>query len=219
MPEGITPAQARRFYDRFGRAQDLQFYEDRAFDRLLSLGAFDRAESVFELGCGTGRFAARLLPQLPAGARYVGQDVSETMVRICRERFGKTEPRAELRCGGELWLPDDDASFDRFVATYVLDLMPPDTINEVLNEAGRVVRPDGLLCVVALTHGEGRLSRWLSRAWERIATLRPEWVGGCRPIEVAPRLGGAWRIEHRELVTVMAITSEVVVARRVGPST
>ncbi len=57
----LTAEQARRVYDRIGRAQDTQsFYEDAVTRRLAQLGAFERAGSVFELGCGTGRYAARL---------------------------------------------------------------------------------------------------------------------------------------------------------------
>ncbi len=46
---GLTSGQARRFYDRFGRAQDLQaFYEDRATGDLLAHGRFDDARAVLE---------------------------------------------------------------------------------------------------------------------------------------------------------------------------
>lgn len=44
-------------------------------------GAFETATHVFELGCGTGRFAERLLERhLPATARYKGIDLGPTMV-------------------------------------------------------------------------------------------------------------------------------------------
>ncbi len=60
-------------YDRIGSLQDSQaFYEDRATGLLLQHGEFSSAESVFEFGCGTGRFALRLLeeylPPQPATA-------------------------------------------------------------------------------------------------------------------------------------------------------
>lgn len=216
VSEGITPDEARRFYDRFGRAQDLQFFEDPALALLLERGAFDRAEAVFELGCGTGRFATRAFAVLPPHARYVGQDVSDTMVRLSRERLSEHGARAEIRHHGELRLPDPDGAFDRFVATYVLDLLPDEDIDAVLAEAGRVLCPGGLLCVAALTHGERGVARWLSATWGRIASWRPAWVGGCRPIHVGSRLGSGWQLEHHERLSVMAVTSEVLVARRLA---
>ena len=58
----LTRSQAQTFYDRFGRKQDAQaFYEDGALDDLIDHAAFEQVEKVFELGCGTGRFASRLL--------------------------------------------------------------------------------------------------------------------------------------------------------------
>ena len=73
--------QARRVYDRIGRVQDIQaIYEHRATRTLLAWGEFERAQTVFEFGFGTGAFARRLLEQqLPplmralscTGSRYV----------------------------------------------------------------------------------------------------------------------------------------------------
>jgi ubiquinone/menaquinone biosynthesis C-methylase UbiE len=82
MGRTLTTAQAKAFYDRFGARQDAQsFYEDRAIDVLVVHGVFSTATSVFEFGCGTGRFAKRLLAQaLPPEARYMGVDVSSAMV-------------------------------------------------------------------------------------------------------------------------------------------
>lgn len=58
----LTRSQARRFYDHFGAKQDSQaFYEDAALDDLMRHADCAQAQSVFEFGCGTGRFAAQLL--------------------------------------------------------------------------------------------------------------------------------------------------------------
>jgi len=85
----LSPDHARRVYDRIGSLQDSQaFYEDRATDLLVQFGDFARARRVFEFGCGTGRFAARLLQQeLPSDAVYHGVDLSPTMVRLAEERI------------------------------------------------------------------------------------------------------------------------------------
>lgn len=53
-------ADAKRFYDRFGAKQDLQFYEHAALDNLIANSNFEHASSVFEIGCGTGRLAKNL---------------------------------------------------------------------------------------------------------------------------------------------------------------
>ena len=70
MRTEFTPADARRFYDRFGSRQDTQgFYENPALDDLVKHANFERALSVLEFGCGTGSFARRLFEAvLPADA-------------------------------------------------------------------------------------------------------------------------------------------------------
>lgn len=214
---------ARRVYDRIGRFQDTQrFYEDPAVDRLVELGAFQAASRVVEIGCGTGRLAARLLASsLPASATYAGVDVSETMVRLTGERLTPWSGRAAVHRldPPATSLPFPDATFDRAVATYVLDLLTPDDARAILAEARRVLVPGGLLAVVSLTHGTTAPSRLLSGAWGAIAGRCPSLVGGCRPIEVRDLLDGSdWHVTHAEVVVRLGVPSEVVVAETVPSS-
>lgn len=59
---GFTRGQTTAYYDRFGDKQDKQgFYEDIALAELVRYGRFEEATRVVEFGCGTGRFAERLL--------------------------------------------------------------------------------------------------------------------------------------------------------------
>ncbi len=62
-PENLaTLAQISALYDRFGGWLDTQaFYKDPAIDELFSHADFERARFVYELGCGTGRLAERIL--------------------------------------------------------------------------------------------------------------------------------------------------------------
>jgi SAM-dependent methyltransferase len=64
---------------------------------MIAHAAFDSAHSVFEFGCGTGAFAARLLQHhLPADASYVGLDISDTMVLLAQERLKPWSERARV---------------------------------------------------------------------------------------------------------------------------
>jgi ubiquinone/menaquinone biosynthesis C-methylase UbiE len=216
MP-GFTVEQARAFYDRFGRKQDWQrFYEDPAIDRLIEHAAFGQARRVLEFGCGTGRFAQRLLRGLlPAQCTYLGIDVSGTMVGIARQRLGEWPGRAEVRLSdGSGKLEQPDSSADRFVSNYVFDLLAPQQIASVLTQAHRVLVPDGLLCLVSLTHGRSLISRAVSRTWQRICALSPALVGGCRPLDLTEFLSPQWRIQHLESVASFGLTSQVLIASR-----
>ena len=211
----FTVDQARAFYDRFGRKQDWQrFYEDPAIGLLIEHAAFDQAHRIFEFGCGTGRFAQRLLRDVvPAHCSYLGMDVSGTMVDIARQRLEPWSRRAEVRrSDGSARLEEPDRSVDRFVSNYVFDLLGPEQINSVLTQAHRVLVPEGLLGLVSLTHGRGWFARAVSKTWQRIHSLSPALVGGCRPLELIEFLDAHWRVRYVDSVTTFGLTSQVVLA-------
>ncbi len=218
MMQILTHDEARRFYDAFGAKQDgQQFYEGRALADLVPHLELANARSVIELGCGTGRFAAELLgTQLTAGARSLGHDSSDPLVRLARARVAAFGARAEIRkTDGTPRLDAADASCDRFLSTYVLDLLSADDIGVVLAEAHRVTTPGGRLGLVSLTHGCTAPSRALMWIWARIHGMKPALVGGCRPLRVGEFLAAAhWRVQHRNVVTPFAIPSEIIVAER-----
>jgi SAM-dependent methyltransferase len=175
------PAEAKRFYDHLGLLQDWQgFYENPAINELIGHAAFDSAHSVFEFGCGTGALAARLLRQrLSAGARYVGLDISETMVSLAQDRLKPWSEFARVyRSDGSPRILEADCSFDRFVSTYVFDLLAPDFVKQLLSEAHRLLVPGGKLCLVSMTFGASRLSRTVCWGWQRLWRLSPGIVGG-----------------------------------------
>ena len=212
----LTRLQAQAFYDRFGSKQDSQaFYEDAALDDLIAHADFMGAQSVFEFGCGTGRFAARLLKDhLSTTATYIGIDLSTTMSNIATRRLVDYSTRAfVIQSGGAAQFPLADHSVDRIVSTYVLDLLSDTDLQQVISEASRVLKPNGKLCLVSLTDGMTTVSRVVSFLWSGLFRLNAQWVGGCRPIQLAPLLNQeAWAIEYHNLVTQFGVPSEVLIA-------
>ena len=211
----LSPAGAKRFYDRLGSGQDWQrFYENPATSQLIAHAGFDSAHSVFEFGCGTGALAVGLVQhRLPADARYVGLDISSTMVSLARERLKPWSGRARVyQTDGSPRIPEPDNSFDRFVSTYVLDLLAPDFIEQLVPEAHRVLVPGGKLCLVSMTFGASPLARVVCWGWQRLWRLSPGIVGGCHPIELSDYLpSGAWKSNLQTKVTSWGVTSEVLV--------
>ena len=214
----LTRDEVRAFYDRFGRKQDRQYwYESSATRDLRKHGGFETALAVFELGCGTGAFAAEVLAhELPQTAHYCGVDISSTMVELSRKRLERFGRRAEvLLTDGALKFVLPDASFDRFVTNYVLDLLSPEDIRQVLAEAYRLLKPGGCLCVVSLTCGRKGVARMVTWLWSAVHRLRPRLVGGCRPLQVQDFLAGErWRLDYQHVVTAFGVASEVVVASK-----
>lgn len=212
----LSPEQAKRFYDRLGARQDWQgFYENAALQELIAHAGFDSARSVFEFGCGTGALAARLLREyLPADARYVGLDLSSTMVSLARKRLQQWSERAHInQSDGSAQLQLPSHSFDRFVSCYVFDLLAPTFIEQLLMEAHRLLVPGGKLCLVSLTQGASWISRAVSLCWQSLWRLSPAIVGGCHPIELTNYLSSKeWNVEHQARLVRWGLTSEVLVA-------
>jgi len=212
----LSREEARGFYDRFGSRQDSQgFYEDPALRQLVDHAGFEQASAVFELGCGTGRFAGELLgSRLPSTATYIGTDPSSTMADLARRRLAPWGDRARIA------LSDDSGRFplpahsvDRVIATYVLDLMSEEDIHDSLAESRRVLVDGGRLCLVSLTHGVSVGSRLVIALWSLVFRLNAALVGGCRPIELAGYLPPTdWCIVHRGVVTPFGVPSEILVA-------
>jgi SAM-dependent methyltransferase len=211
----LNVSEVKAYYDRLGRWLDSQgFYENPAVDDLVAHARFRDAQRVFEFGCGTGKFAARLLGEcLPPSATYTGCDVSPVMVGLASRRLQAYPRRAKvLRTDGTVAFPLPDRSADRIVSTYVLDLLSEGDTRAFFAEAHRVLAPGGMLCLASLTEGVGPLSRAVSLLWAALFRLRPSVVGGCRPVRLDAYADRKhWRSAHRNIVTPFGVPSEVLI--------
>jgi len=212
----LTLEEAKAYYDDFGAKQDSQtFYEGPAIERLVANSHFERAASVFEFGCGTGRFAQELIDEhLLPDAIYCGTDVSSTMIQLATERLKPFGPRAMVtQSTTKVDVPAGDNSIDRFVSTYVFDLLPQAAAKEVLEEGHRALQADGLLCLASITHGTNFLSHAVMDIWGWVFSQKPSLVGGCRPTELTELLSAdQWQIRHQSVVIAWGIASEVLIA-------
>ena len=122
---------------------------------------------MYELGCGTGALAARLLGEhLPAEATYLGVDVSPHMVRLSRERLHRWAGRARVEpTDGSLPLSAAGGAHTHVLAVYVFDLLSEEYARAVLLEAARLLGPGGRVGLVSLTPGRSRVARLVSGAW------------------------------------------------------
>jgi hypothetical protein len=138
------------------------------------------------------------------------------MADLTRKKLARFGTRAEAtHSNGELRFPFAVGDFDRFLATYVLDLLSPTGIATVLAEAHRILPAGGLACFVSLSEGRGLVSHEIARAWRGVHDLDPRLVGGCRPIALAPFVDRAWwDVVCDEAVSAWGVPSEVLVLAR-----
>ncbi len=216
----LSHDQAARFYDTLGAGLDTQaFYEDAALRELVAHLNMKDCRAILEFGCGTGRLASELFETvLSPQATYVGLDVSRTMVALAKARLERWSGRAVVRqCDGDPRIDVKNGCFDRFICTYVLDLLSDTDIRAILGEAHRVLAPDGLLGVASLTNGPTPASRLISTIWRTLHTISPWLVGGCRPIVIERFLPRSeWVIEHVHAVTRFGVPTEIIVAKPVS---
>lgn len=210
---GTSAAQA--YYDRFGKKQNSQgFYEDPALNELITHAGFEDSQNVFEFGCGTGKFAARLLKNhLPSSALYHGIDISPVMIDLAKQRIETYVDRAHVvLTDSTRQFPLPDNSAHHVVSTYVLDLLSEAAILRFFEEAHRTLIPGGKVCLASLTQGVNLLSRIVSSLWMSIFRLNPAIVGGCRPIILDSFIDfQKWQVVYKKVVTPFAVPSEVLI--------
>lgn len=215
----IDPDTARCHYNANAAKQDAQgWYEDAALELLTRAAQFETATHIIEAGCGTGRYAKLVLKQHALNkTRYTGIDFSFAMLDLARDRLKSFDARVTLvESDITQVLPLDTASGDRFLATYVFDLLSETETRALLDEAHRVLEDGGLLCIASLsTKGRGALPRLISGFWTFIARVWPDRVGGCRPVSLAPFLNPQlWATGYQETAVSRGLTSEVIVAQK-----
>jgi SAM-dependent methyltransferase len=137
------------------------------YDRL----GVSRGEKLLDLGCGFGRhaFQAVLL-----GAGVVAVDAANDEVTQVRNTIGAMVDAGEVEKdeeagavqGNALRLPFGDGSFDRVIASEVLEHIPDDT--GAMAELSRVLRPGGTMAVTVPRYGPEMVNWALSHEYHDV---------------------------------------------------
>ena len=98
-------------------------------------------ETILDVGCGTGRFAAQLADTF--GAAVIGIDPSETM--LARAEANVRHPRVTFRNGNTANLPVEDGSACLLYLSMVYHHIGDR--GRAAREFSRALRPGGFLCI------------------------------------------------------------------------
>ena len=136
-----------RFYDRLTGSSETPIMRQG-----LKMLAVDRAESVLEIGCGTGKALAEMCAQVGASGGVHGIDLSPGMLRQAHERLAKAGMlhQVTLLEGDGARLPYRSACFSTVFLSFTLELFDTPEIPLVLAECRRVLMPGGRLGVVSM---------------------------------------------------------------------
>jgi SAM-dependent methyltransferase len=119
-----------------------------------------QAQTILELGCGTGNDAMRLAGE---GYAVTALDLSGEAIDRARSRFGAAVDFRVADISGPLPFPP--RSFDAAMSNVALHMFPDNITRAVFSEIGRVVRPGGLF----LFHVNALEDRPLRARWRPVA--------------------------------------------------
>jgi len=138
-----------------------------AITAVLELRARTRNERILEVGCGHGVLADYIAEK---GARYVGVDLSDKMIRHARKAHGTT---GEFILGDAERIPESGnvakGSFDAVIS--MLSLQDMVSLDDAIRGASWSLKPGGRM-VVLITHPCFRIPRQSGWGWDEERQLR-----------------------------------------------
>jgi ubiquinone/menaquinone biosynthesis C-methylase UbiE len=135
--DGLLPA-----YDLMTRL----FGMSKVYDKLVGQAELADAQSVLEIGCGTGNLTIRAKRQNP-DVNVVGSDPDpRALARAERKASGLNGIRFDRAYAQQLPYPDE--AFDRVLSSMMWHHLDPQTKASAATEVLRVLRPGGTLQIV-----------------------------------------------------------------------
>ena len=205
--------EARANYDRLASWYDLVAspFEEPHRHRMVELLDVARAESILEVGFGTGDVLCELTSRVGAPGTVAGIDISPGMLQVATQKLrgaGLVE-RTDLRVGDACELPFDDHCFDAVCSSFTLELFGVDEIPTVLGECRRVLRDDGRFAVACMSN---RKSTMTAQIYEWLRRLFPVAMD-CRPIPAEYFLDeSGFSVRHAEYHRMAGIPVAVIIA-------
>jgi len=187
--------------------------------RALELASIQPADTVLEVGVGTGAIFLEILGRVKETKFVSGIDLSSKMLHKTRQLIQDRGCRnAGLYQADVRQLPFQSNTFDIVYSSYLLDLLELRDIPRALNEFARVLKPGGRLVLVNLSREDADRISWMERLYLWLpATWVPFLLGSCRPVFMETFLQSQGFIAvQREFIRHIT-HSEIVTARKPNP--
>ena len=101
----------------------------------------ERSRKIIDLGVGTGYLLSQLVDLTTDAQGITAVDLSEQMLKNAQDYLSKHDqlaPRLAFEKADCRALPWPDNTFDLYVSSYLLDLLPESELRSAIQEMGRV---------------------------------------------------------------------------------
>ena len=189
------------FYDLWGKLTEI-----KAINKAVSISGMGDNIKVLDVGVGTGQLFKRILSENKHGLSF-GVDLSSGMLAKAKNKFRSLKVNYLLSFGNAFELPYKSESFDYLFSSYVLDLLPEENFNKILNEFYRVLKTNGTGIVITMAMG----NYWYNKLWYLAAKYFPSLLTNCRPIELSAYLASTgFNIIEKANISQNSFPSEII---------
>lgn len=211
-----TKNSTRNNYDRLSRWYDhLSFHTEQNLARNAIAKLDLRQEDiVLEIGCGTGTNLLQMATSVFSPGTIFGLDLSEGMLTQAMKklRASSSKPGIQLIQGDSEFLPFLRECMHVVIMSFSLELYDDITIQSILAECWRILRPGGKICVVGLSLKPGRTIS--VKVYEWFHKHFPSRVD-CRPILIEKAISSAgFHLVNAELLSLCGLPVEIITACR-----
>ena len=135
----------------------LSLGRERAFrERLVALARLEPAQSVLDIGCGTGSLTIVAKHSVGASGRVHGIDAGPEMIARARKKAAKARVDVEFTTAVVEALPFPDRDFDAVLSALMLHHLPRAVREQCAREVYRVLKPGGLVLVADFAKSAGK---------------------------------------------------------------
>jgi demethylmenaquinone methyltransferase/2-methoxy-6-polyprenyl-1,4-benzoquinol methylase len=180
-----TKDDCRKYYNRLGKYYDLLSGSFEKKYRNIGIRNLNvqKGEKVLEIGFATGKAIEIFAQQVGKEGKVCGLDLSDKMLEITSKvikNIGLSD-RVELKCGDATNIPFSTDYFDKIFISFTLELFDTPEIPFVLDECRRVLKDNGLICVISMSKNSKpglmlKIYEWCHEHFEKYVDCRPVYL-------------------------------------------